>query len=280
MLCLLGAFALWRVWSIGGRIWSYGAYMNASPKDHRYDAAGCAAVAAAFVGFVAIVNVIHRAAEVVFFSILLLPAASLAVITFLWIRSDPAAGSAGMNEGADGVRSTAGLKLADLPGVACGTAIGLLGVYYLVPLPRSGWGVCEWTVFYPLFPDLWPIERGEIFDACSESAWTLSIIGSVLSLACLFAGAVAAVIGRNANSDRGAWAAAIVVAFVLARLALQVSVTADAPYVGWTESLMAGALIVWGAAWLGHAGGRRGVGWSRRWFGRTSPDNGVERVRT
>ena len=37
LLSLFGAFALWRVWSIGGRIWRYGAYMNASPKDYRYD---------------------------------------------------------------------------------------------------------------------------------------------------------------------------------------------------------------------------------------------------
>ena len=270
LLCLLAAFALWRVWLIGGRIWRYGAYMNASPKNRRYDAAGLAAAGAALIGFVTIASAIHRAEEVLIFGILLLPAACLATLAFLWITSDSATPPADMSESAEAVRSFGGLKLADLPGLVCGTAIGLLGVYHLVPLPPSGWGACEWTIFYPLSPDLWPVERGEVFDACSESAWTLSTISGVLSLVCLIAGALAAAIGRNANAERGARAAAIVVGFVLARLAIQMSDTPTAPHIGWVESLIAGVLIVLGAAWLGYVGGKRGVGWSQRWFGRTS----------
>lgn len=250
LLCLLAAFALWRLWSIAGRLGRYGAYINASLKDRKYDAAGLAAAGAALIGFVAIAKAIHRADEVAFFSILLVPAACLAINAFLWSTAEPATPAS---------RSAATLRLTDLPGLVCGTAIGLLGVYYLVPLPRSGWGVCEWSVFYPLSSNLWPVERGEVFDACSESAWTLSIISGVLSLVCLIVGAFAAAIGRNANADRGARAAAIVVAVVLARLAVQMSDTPDAPYIAWVESLIAGVLIVLGAAWLGYVGGKRGT---------------------
>lgn len=265
LLCVIAAFALWRVWLIGGRLWRYGVYTHASLKDRRYDAAGLAAAGAAFIGFVAIAKAIYRADEVTFFSVLLVPAACLAIIAFLWSTSEPSMPAAGMNESADGVRSAATLKLADLPGLVCGTAIGLLGVYYLVPLPQSGWGACEWTVFYPLHPDLWPVEQLQAFDVCSTDAWTLSIVSGVLSVVCLIAGAVAAAIGRNANAERGARAAAIAVAVVLARLAIQVSDTPDAPQIGWVESLIAGMLIVLGAAWLGYVGGKRATGaFSRR----------------
>ena len=58
--------------------------------------------------------------------------------------------------------------------------------------------------------------------------------------------------------------AGIVVAFALAKLAVQKSDTPDAPYIGWVESLIAGIFIVVGAAWLGHVGGKRGVRWSQR----------------
>jgi hypothetical protein len=268
LLCLLGGFALWRVWSIGGRIWRYGAYTNASPKDHAYDRAGVAAAGAAFIGFVAITSAIYRGDELVYFGILLMPATCLAIITFLWIKSEPSPASASQN--ADDVRSAVGLRLADLPGLVCAALLGLYGVYRFVPLPMGGWGACEWTVFYPLRSGLWPVQRLEIWDACSDSAWTLCLITSVLSLVCLVVGALAAVIGKNANAARGAWAAAIVVAAVLARLAIQKSDTPDAPYLGWMESLIAGVFIVVGAAWVGYAGGRRGVELSGRLFGRST----------
>jgi len=271
LLCLLGAFALWRVWLIGGRIWRYGAYTNASPKDQRYDRVGVIAAGAAFIGFVAIASAIYRSDEVVIFGILLMPATCLAIITFLWITSDPSPAPAGSNAVADDTRAAAGLKLADLPGLVCATALGLFAVYRYVPVPLSGWGKCDWTVFYPLYPNLWPVQRPEIWDACSDSAWTLCIVTVVLSLVCLATGALAAVVGKNANAERGARAVAIVVAVVLARLAVQKSDTPDAPYLGWVESLIAGVLIVVGAAWLGYVGGRRGVGLSRRLFGRTAP---------
>jgi hypothetical protein len=258
LLCLLGVFALWRVWSIGGRIWRYGAYANASPKDHEYDRAGVAAAGVAFIGFVAITGAIYRTDELVYFGVLLMPATCLAIITFLWVKAEP------VNQNVDAVRSAARFKLGDLPGLVCGTALGLFAVYRYVPLPVGGWGPCEWTVFYPLGSSLWPVERPEIWDACSDSAWTLCLITSVLSLVCLGVGAVAAFIGKNANAERGARAAAIVVAVVLARLAIQRSDTPDAPYLGWVASLIAGVLIVVGAAWLGYVGGRRGVGLSRR----------------
>jgi hypothetical protein len=274
LLCMLGGFALWRVWSIGGRIWRYGAYTNASPKDHAYDRAGVAAAGAAFIGFVAIASAIYRGDELVYFGMLLMPATCLAIITFLWIKSDPSPAS--VNENADDVRSAVGLRLADLPGLVCGTALGLYGVYHFVPLPMGGWGACEWTVFYPLRSDLWPVQRMEISDACSDSAWTLCLISSVLSLVCLVVGAAAAVIGKNASAARGARAVAIVVAVVLARLAIQKSDTPDAPYLAWVESLIAGAFIVVGAAWVGYVGGRRGVALRRRLFGRTSSLNTLQ----
>jgi hypothetical protein len=266
LLCLTGAFALWRVWSIGGRIWRYGAYMNASPKDRRYDRAGVIAAGAAFVGFVLIGSSIYRVDEVVIFGVLLMPATCLAIITFLWITYDPP----GINESADVPHCAAALKFADLPGLVCGTAFGLYAVYRAVPLPVGGWGPCEWTVFYPLYSRLWPVERPQIWDACSDSAWTLCLITVVLSLVCLVTGALAAVIGKNANAERGARATAIVVALVLARLAIQKSDTPDAPYLGWVESLIAGVLIVVGAAWVGYVGGKRGVALSRRLSGGTA----------
>lgn len=264
VLCLLGAFALWRVWSIGGRIWRYGAYVHASPKDYKYDRAGMAAAGAAFIGFVAIANAIHRTEEFVIFGILLMPATCLAIITFLWITSDPSASV----DDVDNARSAAGLKLADLPGLICGAALGLYAVYRFVPVPMSGWGPCDWTIFYPLNSDLWPYERPETFDACDDGAWSLTLITSVLSLVCLVAGAAAAVIGKNENSRRGTWAAGIVVAVVLARLAIQMSEVPTPWHMGWVETVIAGALIVVGAAWVGDIGGERGVELSRWLFGR------------
>jgi hypothetical protein len=262
VLCLLGAFALWRVWSIGGRIWHYGAYAHASPKDYRYDRAGMAAAGAAFIGFVAIANAIYRTEELVIFGILLMPATCLAIITLLWITSDP---SASVDDVED-ARSAAPLQLADLPGLVCATALGLYGVYRFVPLPISGWGACDWTLFYPLQSGLWPYERSEVFDACDDGAWSLTLITGVLSLVCLLSGAAAAVIGKNANSRRGTWAAGIVVAVVLAWLAIQMSEVPTAWHMAWVESVITGALIVVGAAWVGYVGGRRGVELSRWLF--------------
>jgi hypothetical protein len=270
LLCVLGAFALWRVWAIGGRIWRYGAYVNASPKEHRYDRAGVAAAGAAFIGFVAISGAIHRGEEVAIFSVLLMPATCLATITFLWITSDPSPAPARLDEEADNMRHATGLKLADLPGLVCGIALGLYGVYRYVPLPISGWGACDWTIFYPLESGLWPYERGEVWDACSDGVATLSAIGGMLSLVCLIGGALAAVVGRNANARRGTWAAGIVVAVVLVRLALQRIDQTPALGVGWVESVIAGVLIVMGAAWVGYVGGKRGVELSGRLFGRTA----------
>jgi len=254
LLCVLAAFALWRVWLIGGRIWRYGEYSNASPRDRSYDKAGLVAATIAFVGFAAITPAIHRGLEVVSFSILLGPAACIAIIVFRWSLSEPKTPSTDQQ-----LRPAAGLQLADLPGLVSGIAIGLFGVYSFVPLPISGWGLCDWTVFYPLYPDLWPTERMEVYDACSRSMWTLSTIGSVLSLVCVIAGAVAAFIGKHANAERAGWAAAIVVGLVLARLAIQTSVTPAAPHIAWVASLIAGVLIVMGAAWLGYVGGKCGV---------------------
>ena len=224
------------------------------------------AASAAFIGLVAIGGAIYRGGEVAFFSILLMPATCLAIITILWITSGTSPA-----QSADEVRASAGLQLTDLPGLVCGTALGLYGVYRFVPLPMSGWGACDWTVFYPLRPDLWPHQRPEIYDACSDDALTLCLITSVLSLVCFAVGAVAAAIGRNANPGRGARAAAIVVAVVLARLAIQKSDTPDAPYLGWVESLIAGVFFVVSAAWVGYVGGKRGVELSRRLVGRTAP---------
>jgi hypothetical protein len=270
ILCVLAAFALWRVWLIGGRLWRYGAYINPSPQDRSYDAAGLAAAGAAFVGFIAIAEPIYRADDITFFSILLAPAACVAIIAFFCSTLEPRTSPPDdLHEIAD--RAGSAVKLADLPGLAAATAIGLLGVYYLVPRPRSGWSVCDWTVFYPLHPNLWPVERLIEFDGCSSDVVTLSMISGVLSLICLVTGVFAAAIGREASAARGARAAAIVVACTLAKLALHVSDTPDAPYIGWVKSLIAGVLIVLGAAWLGYVGGRRAMRRSQRRRRRQAP---------
>ena len=270
LLSLFGAFALWRVWSIGGRIWRYGAYMNASPKDYRYDRAGMAAAGAAFIGFVAISAAIDRGG-VLFFSFVLMPATCLAILTFLWITSDPSSPPARSSEGANDRPTSAGLTLADLPGVVCGAVLGLYGVYRFVPLPVSGMGICDWTLFYPLESGLWPYDRSEVFDGCSDGASMVSMICGVLSIVCVIAAAAAAVIGRNANALRGAWATGIVVAVVLARLAIQRGFAPGAQHIGWVASAIVGALIVLAVAWLGYVGGRRGVELRRRLFGQTAP---------
>ncbi|HKS57790.1 MAG TPA: hypothetical protein VJS12_21005 [Steroidobacteraceae bacterium] len=257
MLSVLAAFALWRVWLICGRLWRDGAYVNVSLRDRSYDAAGLGATVAAVIGFLAIAKAIHRADVVIFFGILLVPAAFTASIAFFVGAFAPRADAQ-----SDAPASPSRSQLADLPGLVIGTAAGLLGVYFLVPRPRSGWGPCDFTVFYPLHSELWPVEPVMMFDNCATDAITLSIVSGVLSLICLAAGALAAAIGRNANAARGARAAAIVVAVVLTTLAIQRSDTPDAPYLGWLESFIAGALIVVGAGWLGFVGGIRGARWN------------------
>jgi hypothetical protein len=259
ILSVLAAFALWRVWLICGRLWRDGAYINVSPRDRSYDAAGLAATVAAVIGFLAIAKAIYRADLVIFFGILLVPAAFIASVAFLMSAYAPRTTAQ-----SDAPASTPRPQLADLPGLVIGVAAGLLGVYFLVPRPRSGWGVCDFTVFYPLHSELWPVEPVIMFDNCATDAITLTIVSGVLSLVCLAVGALAAAIGRNANAARGARAAAIVVAVVLAVLAVQRSDTPDAPYLGWMESFVAGALIVVGAGWLGFVGGIRGAGAGRR----------------
>jgi hypothetical protein len=244
--------------------------MNASPKDYRYDRAGMAAAGAAFIGFVAISAAIDRGG-VLFFSFVLMPATCLAILTFPWITSDPSSPPARSSEGANDRPTSAGLTLADLPGVVCGAVLGLYGVYRFVPLPVSGMGICDWTLFYPLESGLWPYDRSEVFDGCSDGASMVSMICGVLSIVCVIAAAAAAVIGRNANALRGAWATGIVVAVVLARLAIQRGFAPGAQHVGWVASAIVGALIVLAVAWLGYVGGRRGVELRRRLFGQTAP---------
>ena len=262
ILCLLAVLALCRVWLIGARLWRFGAYTNASSRDRTWDAAGVASAAAALVGFIIIAKPIFRVEEVWLYGILLAPAALLSIIAFLWSVYVPRSSvPAGMNDGAG---SAATLRLADLPGLICGTAFGLLGIYYLVPRPISGWGPCDWTVFYPLYPDLWPVERPMVFDACSNDAMTLGVVSIVLSLICVVAGGVAAAIGRNANAVRGAATSVVVVAAALTRLVVTVKSNRGAEYYGWVESFIVAVLIVAGAGWLGYLGGVRGVRWSRR----------------
>jgi hypothetical protein len=262
ILSVTGAFALWRVWLIGGRMWRDGSYDKASSEDRRYDAAGLIAAVAAFVGLAAIASSIHRGAEVMFFGILLGPAVALASLVFIsnlpWLPRVPT-GAEPDRAQVISFRST--FKLADLPGILCGTALGLLGIQYLVPRPQSGWGPCDWSVFYPLYQELWPRQRLEVFDACNGGVGSLSVIGLVLMLVCVITGAVAAAIGRTANAARGAWAVAIVIVITLAQLLIQKMGTPVAPYVGWIESLVAGVFIAAGATWLGYVGGLCGMRW-------------------
>jgi hypothetical protein len=134
---------------------------------------------------------------VLFFSFVLMPATCLAILTLLWITSDPSSPPARSSEGANDRPTSAGLALADLPGVVCGAVLGLYGVYRFVPLPVSGMGICDWTLFYPLESGLWPYDRSEVFDGCSDGASMVSMICGVLSIVCVIAAAAAAVIGKK-----------------------------------------------------------------------------------
>lgn len=261
-LSLLALFAMWSLWSIGRCLWRHGAYTNAAREDRVNDARGLLCAWIALVGFNAIAAPLYRTDEVFGFSVLLAPAAVLATVAFFWSMRHERTGSPGdLSDASDVTYFRSLTKLADLPGVVCGVTIGLLGVFYLVPRPRSGWGSCDWTVLYPLHGSLWPVERPMIFDACSDDVWTLTFISSALSIVCLIAGASAAAIGKNASARRGAYAAAIVVTFVLARLVIHVSQTPDGPYIAWLSTLTVGAFVVAGGAWLGLVGGWRGALW-------------------
>jgi hypothetical protein len=205
------------------------------------------------------------------FSIVFAPATFVAILAFLWSTYNPRLkGDATSGTDDNAGRSIATLKLEDLPGVACGAAIVLLGVLYVVPRPRSGWGMCDWTVFYPLYENVWPVERPMVFDACADDPFTLSLISGVLSLVCIFAGTLAAATGKYAAAKRGAWAAAIVVAPGLAQLLFQFSRKPDASYIGWLESFAVGALVVVGYAWVGYVGGRKGERWRSKLARRAS----------
>jgi hypothetical protein len=249
---------LWRVWLIGIRLWRYGAYLNALPRDRRYDAAGVVAAVIALVGFGAMAQPIYRTLEVIVFGILLAPAAVLATAAFVRGRSHSPtnASDTAIDESAVAAFK-APLHLADLPGVVCGTSIALLGIFYLVPRPISGWGPCKWTVFYPLYEDLWPIERPLVFDACDDGVGMVLVISVALSLVCFVSGNLAAYIGKNANAVRGAASAALAVAIVLSALSIEVLGLPHPIYIGWVRSFIVGVLIVVGAGWLGYAGGKR-----------------------
>jgi len=222
ILSALAVVALWRVWLIGARLWRYGAYINALPRDGRYDAAGVVSAVIALVGFGAIAQPIYRTVEVIVFGILLTPAVVLATVALVRGRSHSQtnASDTAVDESA-AATFNAPLRLADLPGLVCGTSIALLGIVYLVPRPISGWGPCNWTVFYPLYQDLWPVERTLVFDACDDGAGIVWVIGVSLSLVCLVSGNLAAYIGKNANAVRGAASAAIAVAVVLTALSIE-----------------------------------------------------------
>ncbi len=260
ILSALAVVALWRVWLIGARLWRYGAYINALPRDGRYDAAGVVSAVIALVGFGAIARPIYRTVEVIVFGILLTPAVVLATVALVRGRSHSQtnASDTAVDESA-ATTCNAELRLADLPGLVCGTSIALLGIFYLVPRPISGWGPCKWTVFYPLYQDLWPVERPLVFDACDDGAGMVWVIGVSLSLVCLVSGYLAAYIGKNANAVRGAASAAIAVAVVLTALSIERLGSPHPIYIGWVRSFIVGVLIVVGAGWLGYVGGKRAM---------------------
>jgi hypothetical protein len=256
ILSALAVLALWRVWSIGARLWRYGAYASASPQARRYDAAGVAAAAATLIGFGAIAKPIYRTEEVLIFGILLGPAAVIAIIAFIRSLYRSQASASATAVGGDDA-FVAPLHLADLPGLVCGTAIGLLGIDYLVPRPfSSGWGPCKWTVLYPFHPALWPVERPIAFDGCDDSAQMLCSIGISLSLVCLLAGATAAYIGKSANAARGAVSASLAVAIVLTALSVEVLRAPHPQSIDWVRSIVVSVFIVVGAGWLGYVGGK------------------------
>lgn len=270
-LSLLASWALWKLWSSGALLWRHGAYTNVARDQRVNDGLGLLGACIALAGFIAMSEALYRTSEVIMFSVLLAPAVLLVATALLWGAvqggRDDSRGSSDLADPAE-LRYGMKLKLADLLGVACGAAIGLAGVFYVVPRPISGWGPCDWTAFYPLYGPLWPQERPIVFDACSDDALTLTFISIVLSIVCLIAGAFAAAIGPGGSPRRGAWAAAIAIALVLAKLTIQVSLTPSGPYIAWVSTLAIGASVVLGAAWLGHLGGRRGARWRNDRAGR------------
>jgi phage tail sheath protein FI len=271
ILSFVAMLALWRMWSIGARLWRHGSYVITSPQDARYDLPGVVAAAGALMGFAAIAKPIHRTEEVGVFGVLLSPAALLALTAFVisFFRSQVNTPVGAKSDDAASV-FVARLRLSDLPGIVCGTAIGLLGIYYAVPRPVSGWGPCNWTVFFPLYPDSWPVERPIAFDACDDSVITLCCIGIPLSLVCLVSGATAARIGKNPNAVRAAAAASISVAVVLMTLSMDVLGAPHPQTIAWVHSLIVGFFIVVGAGWLGYVGGQKAIRLGRR--GETMPE--------
>lgn len=268
ILSVLALLALFRVWAIGARLWRYGRYANASPQTRRYDAAGVVAATAALIGFSAIAKAIGRATEVIFFGILLGPAAVLAITAFIRGRTKSQVDASAVAMGAD-TDFFPRVHVLDLLGLVCGTVICVLAIDYLVPRPTSGWGHCKWTWLYPIHAPLWPTEPLVMFDGCNRGSEMYFLLGLSLSFVCLLAGAIAAYIGRRVNPRRGAVATSLAVAMVFVVLIADV-LRNPHEYLSWARSIILAVLVVVGSGCVGYMGGQAARGLWRPRAGSTS----------
>lgn len=109
--------------------------------------------------------------------------------------------------------------------------MGIVGLILCVPNPRSGWGACDWSTFFPFIDSVWPAERAAIFDSCSSDLLTLTFVCNSAALVCFAAGALAAIVGKHDGHARGSWAAGIAIACVLVQLLAKVASSPDGAHI-------------------------------------------------
>ena len=259
---LLGLYGLWTVWSISTRAWRHGRYVVRSSRGRLRDGIGLLAGWMACAGLFAIASSIFREEEIVLFGVLLLP--SLVVTTVLVAVVPPQGVDDAVRIPLSGlVRRLQGRHVL---GMAAGVAVAILGAAFLLPSTPSGWGRCEWTVMFPIGADLWPIERGMIFDACDTGLFYQTILLAVASFVSWMSGLLTVVIGKSRDAWQGAIAAAVgasaVLAWTIAARVIDVLALPLKPlpplslYIHPVSTMCVGlALVLW-CGRLGYLGGR------------------------